>query len=334
MPRSIRRQAAYGRLRGQPRLRVLGAAEVVIRDGTLFDPINHGGAGATTTATLKSRRSPWSRSVPATCRPRPSRSATRRAPAAAATASRLRRGDRPHPDEPGFRLRHRDRHQEVHRRAAGAVHAAGLPDDRQVHPARRPRGQAYNGVEADEFVIGVVQYRTTFSSSLPPTLVRGYVQLETPANAGISQHFPLTNELLNGTTVPVLLNGVQALAVAAVARARPSQPPRTSRSGSSSITCCRRAPMATSSCPWTPRSWAPAWARWAWPTRPTWAPSWTGSGIRPAAKTRSPTCFRDNRATLSLHGGIDAVDQRRHAAPVDTAPAGRPPSVAPGRQRR
>ena len=61
--------------------------------------------------------------------------------------------------------------------------------------------KVYNGIEADEYVIGLVQYRTSFSSDLPPTLVRGYVQLETAANAGISQHFPLVNELLDGTTV-------------------------------------------------------------------------------------------------------------------------------------
>ncbi len=57
----------------------------------------------------------------------------------------------------------------------------------------------YNGVEADEYVIGLIQYRTSFSSDLPPTMVRGYVQLETPANADISQHVPLQNELLDGT---------------------------------------------------------------------------------------------------------------------------------------
>ena len=61
--------------------------------------------------------------------------------------------------------------------------------------------KVYNGVEADEYVIGLVQYRTSFSSDLPPTLVRGYVQLETAANAGISQHFNLQNELLDGTKV-------------------------------------------------------------------------------------------------------------------------------------
>ena len=45
----------------------------------------------------------------------------------------------------------------------------------------------------------MVQYRTKFSSDLPATLVRGYVQLETPANALISQHFPLTNANVDPT---------------------------------------------------------------------------------------------------------------------------------------
>jgi FtsP/CotA-like multicopper oxidase with cupredoxin domain len=68
-------------------------------------------------------------------------------------------------------------------------------------PLAVPEVKTYNGVEADEYVIGLVQYRTSFSSALPDTLVRGYVQLETTANAGISQHFNLQNELLDGTKV-------------------------------------------------------------------------------------------------------------------------------------
>ena len=50
-------------------------------------------------------------------------------------------------------------------------------------PTAVPTPKTYNGVEADEYVIGLVQYRTRFSSDLPEgTLVRGYVQLETPDN--------------------------------------------------------------------------------------------------------------------------------------------------------
>jgi FtsP/CotA-like multicopper oxidase with cupredoxin domain len=75
--------------------------------------------------------------------------------------------------------------------------------------------KTYNNAIADEYVIGLVQYRTSFSSSLPPTLVRGYVQIETPANAGISQHFPLTNANLDPALPdsPVMINGSQAYSV-------------------------------------------------------------------------------------------------------------------------
>lgn len=66
----------------------------------------------------------------------------------------------------------------------------------------------YNGIEADEYVIGLIQYRTSFSSDLPPTLVRGYVQLETADNADISQHFPLQNELVDGTFIDTGYFGV------------------------------------------------------------------------------------------------------------------------------
>ena len=74
-----------------------------------------------------------------------------------------------------------------------------------------------NGIEADQYEIGLVQYNTSFSSSLPSTLVRGYVQLESPswliAHPGVSQHFPLFNEFVTGNPQPVLINGVQAYGV-------------------------------------------------------------------------------------------------------------------------
>jgi len=75
-------------------------------------------------------------------------------------------------------------------------------------PLAIPELKLYNGVEADEYEIGLIQYRTSFSSDLPPTLVRGYVQLETADNVGYSEHFPLQNELLDGTLVPTGYFGV------------------------------------------------------------------------------------------------------------------------------
>jgi FtsP/CotA-like multicopper oxidase with cupredoxin domain len=70
-------------------------------------------------------------------------------------------------------------------------------------PLAVPEAKAYDGVEADEYEIGLVQYQTSFSSSLPATLARGYIQLETSANAGISQHWPVVNTAMDGTTTPV-----------------------------------------------------------------------------------------------------------------------------------
>jgi FtsP/CotA-like multicopper oxidase with cupredoxin domain len=87
------------------------------------------------------------------------------------------------------------------------------PTSGKYIPLAVAEAKTYNGVEADEYVIGLVQYHTQFSTSLPPTLVRGYVQIETAANANISQHFPLVNELLDGTTQAVTINGQPAFAV-------------------------------------------------------------------------------------------------------------------------
>jgi len=91
----------------------------------------------------------------------------------------------------------------------------GCPTSGKYIPIAVADLKTYNGVEADEYVIGVVQYRTSFSSSLPNTLVRGYVQLETAANAAISQHYPLMTANLDPTIAdtPVMINGSQAYAV-------------------------------------------------------------------------------------------------------------------------
>ncbi|HEY5975480.1 MAG TPA: hypothetical protein VIU41_12125, partial [Geobacteraceae bacterium] len=80
-------------------------------------------------------------------------------------------------------------------------------------PLAVPEAIKYNGIEADEYVIGLVQYRNYFSSAMPNgALVRGYVQLETPswvaAHPNVSQHYPLQNELIDGTFVDTGYFGV------------------------------------------------------------------------------------------------------------------------------
>ncbi|WP_207475133.1 hypothetical protein [Tessaracoccus sp. SD287] len=86
----------------------------------------------------------------------------------------------------------------------GTCTPPACPTSGKFIPTAVPAQKTYNGVVADEIVIGLVQYRTRFSSDLPEgTLVRGYVQLETPDNIDISQHVPLANELLDGRKVLV-----------------------------------------------------------------------------------------------------------------------------------
>ena len=188
------------------------APNVVIRDGTLFDPIN-GGTGATATATL-SILSITVDTFGAGYTSAPSVTITDSAggtgSGALATAFT---------DVGGVTS------VAVTNPGQGYVTAGGIkkfvdplpglcvppactsylvdPTAKYI-PLGVPQQKDYNGVVADEYVIGLVQYRTRFSSSLPPTLVRGYVQLETADNAAISQHYPLTNELMDGTQVPVM----------------------------------------------------------------------------------------------------------------------------------
>ena len=95
-------------------------------------------------------------------------------------------------------------------------------------PAAVPLDVTYSNAQnnfstehADQYVIGLVQYRTQFNTDLPATLARGYVQIETPEldptgataatkptafradGSAISQHVPLVNKLLDGTEVAI-----------------------------------------------------------------------------------------------------------------------------------
>ena len=69
-------------------------------------------------------------------------------------------------------------------------------------PIAVPDTQKYPGT--DYYEIGLVQYRHQFSSDLPPTLQRGYVQLESADfvahNPGVSNHAVLTNANLDPNT--------------------------------------------------------------------------------------------------------------------------------------
>ena len=146
---------------------------------------------------------------------------------------------------------------------------------------------------ADYYEIAVVQYQEKMHSDLPPTKLRGYVQLETAVVTG--SHYALPGGKL-GVDKPHFLGPTIV--------AQKDRPVR--------ITFYNLLPTgaaATCSCRSTRPSWARARATWTCRTtrcrRPA-ATSWTT--VRNPMCTRVPEgcehdCFTDNRATLHLHGG-------------------------------
>jgi hypothetical protein len=73
-------------------------------------------------------------------------------------------------------------------------------------PLAVPESKTYSGEQADQYVIGLVQYRTRFSSDLPPTLVAATSSSRHLTPPG--QQVPLYNELLNGERQPLPYTGV------------------------------------------------------------------------------------------------------------------------------
>ncbi len=74
----------------------------------------------------------------------------------------------------------------------------------QYLPVAIPDTTTYPG--SDYYEIAVVQYEQKMHSDLPPTLLRGYVQLSTSVVPG--EQVPLSNVLLDGSVVPTGYNGV------------------------------------------------------------------------------------------------------------------------------
>jgi FtsP/CotA-like multicopper oxidase with cupredoxin domain len=74
--------------------------------------------------------------------------------------------------------------------------AANANDLGQYLAVAIPDTTTYPG--SDYYEIGLVQYTEKLHSDLPPTLLRGYVQLQTAANFGQSKHVALQNTKLDG----------------------------------------------------------------------------------------------------------------------------------------
>ena len=193
----------------------LTAPAVVVRDGTLFEPINHAdaftAAEATSTLSIQSVVVD-SFGVGYTSAPDVTFSDTGAGGGAAATAATdsgaviglnlvtqgsgyvTPGGIKKFQDTlPGF----------------GEDNANNLG---QYIPVAVPDTTTFPGT--DYYVIAVVQHREQMSSSLPAsgTLLREYVQLETAANQDISKHVALQTSLLDGSTTPTLMpDGSQAI---------------------------------------------------------------------------------------------------------------------------
>ena len=175
---------------------------------------------------------------------------------------------------------------------------------------------------ADQYEIGLVQYRTSFSSSLPAagTLVRGYVQID-PIGAGGgvpgSQDFPLTNTVKDPANpgqykqVPVLINDLQAYGVTAPQWLGPTI--AASRDRAVRIVFRNLLPTGSDGDLFLPTDstimgsgMAPGSSEW---TAPTGDSGTVLDGIRNPMCTDGVNavrkeCFTQNRATLHLHGGV------------------------------
>ena len=158
---------------------------------------------------------------------------------------------------------------------------------------------------ADQYVIGLVQYRTKFTSDLPATLVRGYVQLSTESVPG--QHVPLYNELLDGTQVPVTdAGGTPYYGVTSpqwlgpIIAATKDRPVR--------IVFRNLLPTGKDGDLFLPTdSTGMGSGMGPMGMAPPADESTVLDGVRNPTCTDAPKsdmCFKDNRATLHLHGGI------------------------------
>jgi FtsP/CotA-like multicopper oxidase with cupredoxin domain len=302
------------------------APEVVIRDGTLFDPINNGGYGAMATATLivqsvglytfgSGYTSVPSVDIADSEGDGAGASATAVTDFGAVTAIAVTSPGSGYITGGGIK-KFRDTLPLL-----GDPSVAGSCDEAmnnlgQYIPLAVPDTTTFttsNGFkdDADFYVIALVQHRERMSSSLPElgTLLRGYVQLETPANASWSKHVALQNDLVDGTSVPALLpDGNQAIAVddphflGPIIAATKNKPVR--------IVFYNLLPTGAGGNLFLPVD-----------------SSLMGSGMGPmdmmmppadegtvtdmirdcacsmAMKDENANCFKDNRATLHLHGG-------------------------------
>ncbi|WP_316528002.1 multicopper oxidase domain-containing protein [Kitasatospora brasiliensis] len=164
-------------------------------------------------------------------------------------------------------------------------------------PVAVPESVTTSGKPADEYVIGLVQYLTRFSSDLPPTLVRGYVQLSTDAVPG--RKVPLYNELMDGTRQPLPYTGVTSPQwMGPLLAATKDRPVR--------IVFRNLLPKGADGNLFLPVDSSGMGAGMVPMTMPP--PKNDGTVTdevrNPSCTNDKSGCFTDNRATLHLHGGV------------------------------
>ncbi|MGW3076181.1 multicopper oxidase domain-containing protein [Kitasatospora sp. NPDC001132] len=164
-------------------------------------------------------------------------------------------------------------------------------------PVAVPESVTTSGKPADEYVIGLVQYLTRFSSDLPPTLVRGYVQLSTDAVPG--RKVPLYNELMDGTRQPLPYTGVTSPQwMGPLLAATKDRPVR--------IVFRNLLPKGADGNLFLPVDSSGMGAGMVPMTMPP--PKNDGTVTdevrNPSCTDDKSGCFTDNRATLHLHGGV------------------------------
>jgi FtsP/CotA-like multicopper oxidase with cupredoxin domain len=180
---------------------------------------------------------------------------------------------------------------------------AGVNDLGQYIPVAQPDQTTFSNT--DYYVIGVVQHREKMHSDLPATLMREYVQLSTSVIPG--KHVALQTDLVDGTSVPTLMpDGSQAHAVDDPHYLGPvivAQKDRAVR-----VVFYNLLPTGTNGDLFLPTD-STVMGSGMGPMAMT-APTDSGTvtdEVRNPMCTQYPkdnSCFKDNRATLHLHGGV------------------------------
>lgn len=298
------------------------APNVVIRDGTIFDPIrNNPGSGATTTATLTVQTvvlntfgagyvSAPSVAITDSSGSGLGASATAFTNIGAVTAINVTAPGSGYVTAGGIKKFQDGLPLLCDPSAAGSCTAAAN-NLGQYLPLAVPDTTTFAGdatrPDADYYVIAVVQHREKMHSNLPPTLLREYVQLETPANASWSRHVALQTAMLDGTSVPTLMpDGSQAYAVddphflGPLIVTKKDKPVR--------IVFYNLLPKGSDGDLFMPTDSTIMGSGMGPIAMPDPADLGTVlDGVRNPMCTEYPKsadCFKDNRATLHLHGGI------------------------------